>query len=129
MPPRDLSDCRWACSPIATLLAGRTRAAVLAEVATLQLTGGQGSVLYFNLDATLLGWALARGRDAPYWPAHVSRRLLEPLGIQVTVFANAAEQIPPGSVPDDATAAMLQPTPPILYICRLDRARGPLPKT
>jgi CubicO group peptidase (beta-lactamase class C family) len=66
---------------------------VIDDSATLTLSG-RGTMQYSNLGSSLLGFALARAAGAPDWPTYVRERLLEPLGMQDTDFAEAGRPAP-----------------------------------
>ncbi|MBB1513861.1 beta-lactamase family protein [Tessaracoccus sp. MC1627] len=55
---------------------------------------GRGTMQYSNLGASLLGFALTRAAGMPDWPSYVHQRLLAPLGMNDTAFAEPGRPAP-----------------------------------
>ena len=66
---------------------------VIRESGAVTLSG-RGTMQYSNLGASLLGFALARAAGMPDWPSYVHERLLEPLGMDDTAFAEPGRPAP-----------------------------------
>lgn len=72
---------------------GYDEARVLAESAQLERVE-PGEFAYSNLGLELLAQALVRASSAPDWSTLVDKRLFTPLGMDDTVIATTAEQVP-----------------------------------
>ncbi len=99
LPPSTLGRAVLASFTNGNPYASDTRETVLAQVRAMPLMGERGKVVYSNLGATLLGWALAQATGQKEWTDYACERLLSPLSMTHTVFAPTVAEVPAGAVP------------------------------